>query len=322
MTNRTPLPGSAAMSVDVEDWFQVETLKPVIPRSTWDSRERRVERNTMRILELLEERGAQATFFVLGWVAERHPVLIRRIADQGHEIASHGYGHDLLYNLSQSEFRADVGRCKTILEDLTGHRVVGYRAPSFSITDWAVSILQELEFEYDSSVFPTVAHDRYGRLSGVDAGRPILELRPGFFEVCISCLPLGDRGLPWGGGGYFRMIPFLPWRAGVRRILGTGAPYVFYIHPWEIDPGQPRVDGLSLVNRLRHYVNLGRCEDRFRSLLASFQWTSVKTVLDDWKRQVAAAAAKSSVAHSSADPTIPPPIRHPPLLTDRSGETF
>jgi polysaccharide deacetylase family protein (PEP-CTERM system associated) len=276
---------SAAMSVDVEDWFQVENLKPVIARSTWDSRERRVERNTMRILELLGERRTQATFFILGWVAERHPGLIRRIADGGHEIASHGYGHDLLYNLTEAEFRADIERGKKLLEDTTGYQIRGYRAPSFSITDWAVDILQEMGFEYDSSVFPTVAHDRYGRLSGIDAGRPILELRPNFFEVCISCLPLGNRGLPWGGGGYFRMIPYLPWQAGVRRILGTGAPYVFYIHPWEIDPGQPRVEGLSRINRFRHYLNLGRCEDRFRALVSGFQWTTVSSVLDNWKRQ-------------------------------------
>jgi polysaccharide deacetylase family protein (PEP-CTERM system associated) len=285
---------SAAMSVDVEDWFQVENLKPVIARSTWDSRERRVERNTMRILELLGERRTQATFFILGWVAERHPGLIRRIADGGHEIASHGYGHDLLYNLTEAEFRADIERGKKLLEDTTGYQIRGYRAPSFSITDWAVDILQEMGFEYDSSVFPTVAHDRYGRLSGIDAGRPILELRPNFFEVCISCLPLGNRGLPWGGGGYFRMIPYLPWQAGVRRILGTGAPYVFYIHPWEIDPGQPRVEGLSRINRFRHYLNLGRCEDRFRALVSGFQWTTVSSVLDNWKRQRTTSTPDSS----------------------------
>ena len=284
------------MSVDVEDWFQVENLKPVIDRASWDTLERRVERNTMRILEVLEQQQARATFFILGWVAERHPGLIRRIAEAGHEIASHGYGHDLLYTLTESEFRADVDRCKKLLEDLTGAQVLGYRAPSFSITDWAVAILQELGFEYDSSVFPTVAHDRYGRLSGVGAGRPILELRPNFFEVCISCLPLGKHGLPWGGGGYFRMIPYLPWQAGVRRILATGAPYVFYIHPWEIDPGQPRVDGLGRLRRFRHYVNLDRCEDRFRALVSGFQWTTVKAVLDGWKQ--------------------------PPLLTGPSGETF
>jgi polysaccharide deacetylase family protein (PEP-CTERM system associated) len=275
--------GSAAMSIDVEDWFQVENLKPVVPRGTWDTRESRVVRNTTRILDLLEEHRARATFFVLGWVAERQPELIRRIAADGHEIASHGYGHDLIYTLSPAEFRADVERGKKLLEDVTGERVLGYRAPSFSITDWAVSILQELGFEYDSSVFPTVAHDRYGRLTGVDFGQPILELRPGFHEVSISCLPVANRGLPWGGGGYFRMLPYAAWRGGVRRILGSGAPYVFYIHPWEIDPGQPRMRGLGAVSRFRHYLNLARCEDRFARLLADFSWTTVKSLLEQRK---------------------------------------
>jgi polysaccharide deacetylase family protein (PEP-CTERM system associated) len=291
---QTPPGPSAAMSVDVEDWFQVENLKPVIPRSTWESREARVERNTMRILDLLAEHGARSTFFILGWVAERHPGLIRKIADAGHEIASHGYGHDLLYTLSPSEFQADVSRCKNFLEDLTGQRVAGYRAPSFSITDWAIPILQELGFEYDSSMFPTVAHDRYGRLTGADASRPITQLRPGFYEVGISCLRVGKRGLPWGGGGYFRIIPYLPWRAGVRRILQSGAPYLFYIHPWEIDPGQPRVHGLGRVSRFRHYANLARCEDRFRSLLSHFQWNSVDAVLGNWKRHGATNMSLSS----------------------------
>lgn len=282
---------AAAMSVDVEDWFQVENLKPVIPGSTWESRERRVEGNTTRILELLEAHGARATFFILGWVGERHPGLVRRIAEAGHEIASHGYGHELVYSLSEAAFRADVERSKKSLEDVTGARVVGYRAPCFSITDWAVGILQELGFEYDSSVFPMVAHDRYGRLTGVDMGRPIVELRPGFHEVCISCLPVGRMGLPWGGGGYFRLIPFPAWRVGVRRILGSGSPYVFYIHPWEIDPGQPRMEALGRMSRFRHYVNLERCEERLRSLLATFRWTSVGTVLDEWKARAPATAS-------------------------------
>jgi polysaccharide deacetylase family protein (PEP-CTERM system associated) len=277
---------SAAMSIDVEDWFQVENLKPVVPRGTWDRQESRVVRNTSRILDLLEDGGARATFFVLGWVAERQPELIRRIAAGGHEIASHGYGHDLLYTLTPAEFRADVDRGRKLLEDLTGQRVTGYRAPSFSITDWAVTILQELGFEYDSSVFPTVAHDRYGRLTGVDASQPILELRPGFHEVCISCLPLGKRGLPWGGGGYFRMLPYPAWRAGVQRILASGSPYMFYLHPWEIDPGQPRVQGLSRVSRFRHYLNLSRCESRFAALLADFRWTTVRDVLEQRKPDI------------------------------------
>ncbi len=288
MPNLGQRSGSSAMSVDVEDWFQVENLKGAIPPSTWETRERRVEGNTMRILELLEERGARATFFILGWVGERHPGLIRQIAAGGHEIASHGYGHELVYTLSEAEFRADVERSKKGLEDVSGEPVTGYRAPCFSITNWAVPILQELGFEYDSSVFPAMAHDRYGHLTGVEMGQPIVELLPGFHEVTISCLPMGKRGLPWGGGGYFRLVPFPAWRAGVRRILRTGSPYVFYIHPWEIDPGQPRVEGLSRMSRFRHYLNLESCEERYRALLAGFQWTSVRTVLEGWKAEAAA----------------------------------
>lgn len=239
----------------------------------------------MRILELLAEGGTRGTFFTLGWVAERHPDLIRRIASAGHEVASHGYGHELVYSLSPAEFREDVRRSKEILEDVSGRPVTGYRAPCFSITEWAVDILQELGFEYDSSVFPTVAHDRYGRLRSVEMGRPVVELRPGFHEVCISCLPIAGRAIPWGGGGYFRLLPGSAWRAGVRRILDSGTPYVFYIHPWEIDPGQPRVSGLGRVSRFRHYVNLDRSEARLGALLSRFRWTTVREVLESWKQR-------------------------------------
>jgi polysaccharide deacetylase family protein (PEP-CTERM system associated) len=267
------------MSIDVEDWFQVENLKSVIDPVTWDEHELRVERNTDRMLELLAERGIRCTCFVLGWVADKCPQLVRRIAEAGHEIACHGYGHDLIYSLSPDQFRADLRRSRALLEDLGGQRVRGYRAPSFSITDWAITILLEEGFEYDSSAFPTVAHDRYGRLSGLD-GSAVVELQPGFREVCVSCLPLGARGLPWGGGGYFRLIPYPVFRRGVRRILRSGRPYVFYIHPWEIDAGQPRVDGLKATHRFRHYVNVDRCERRWAQLLDDFEWTTVADLLD------------------------------------------
>jgi polysaccharide deacetylase family protein (PEP-CTERM system associated) len=270
---------TAAMTIDVEDWFHVENLKPAIPRDSWQHRELRVERNTERMLELLGEHDARCTCFVLGWVAERCPSLVQRIAAAGHEIACHGYGHELVYELSEHEFREDVRRCKELLEDLTGGRVHGYRAPNFSITDWSISTLQELGFAYDSSVFPTVAHDRYGTLAGVTAGTPIVELRPGFHEVCVSCLVLGPVALPWGGGGYFRLTPYGVFRHGITRILCSGQPYVFYIHPWELDPGQPRVTDLSRLRRLRHYVGLRHGEARFRSLLQDFRWGAVTDVL-------------------------------------------
>jgi polysaccharide deacetylase family protein (PEP-CTERM system associated) len=270
----------AVMSIDVEDWFQVENLKAVIARDTWDERELRVERNTDRMLELMAELDVKSTCFILGWVAEKVPKLIERIADAGHEIASHGYGHELIYTITDDAFREDIDRSKKFLEDLTGRPVVGYRAPSFSITDRAIEILHEAGFTYDSSSFPTVAHDRYGRLSGMDAGKPIVELQPGFTEVCVSCLKLGKRGLPWAGGGYFRLLPYPIFRRGVKRILATGTPYVFYIHPWEIDPGQPRVKGLKRTHRFRHYVNLDRGEPRFAALLRDFKWTRMAELLE------------------------------------------
>jgi polysaccharide deacetylase family protein (PEP-CTERM system associated) len=232
------------------------------------------------MLGMLDAHGARATFFVLGWVAQRCPSLVERIAAGGHEVASHGYGHDLLGDLTPNDFRADVTRSKALLEDISGRAVRGYRAPSFSITDWAIPILRDAGFEYDSSVFPTVAHDRYGRLPGIAAGKTTVELAPGFHEVCISCLPVGSRGLPWGGGGYFRLLPYPVFRRGVARIQAGGSPYVFYIHPWELDPGQPRVGGLSRTHRFRHYVGLDRAERRWGSLLRQFRWTTVADLLD------------------------------------------
>lgn len=275
---RTAAPG-AAMSIDVEDWFQVENLKRVIPRDSWKTRQLRVEANTDRLLELLDDADARCTFFVLGWIAERCPSLVQRIAGAGHELGCHGYGHELVYELSPEDFRDDVHRCKALLEDLSGSPIEGYRAPSFSITDWSVPILRELGFSYDSSVFPAVAHDRYGRLAGIDTRSQLVELAPGFHEICISCLMLGSRGVPWGGGGYFRVIPYPLFRRGVQHMLRAGEPYVFYIHPWEIDPGQPRVDGLSAMERIRHYAGLSRTEGRYASLLAEFEWTTLSDVL-------------------------------------------
>ncbi|MBM4109625.1 MAG: DUF3473 domain-containing protein [Phycisphaerae bacterium] len=274
----------AAMSIDVEDWFQVENLKAVIARDTWDERELRVERNTDRMLELMRERGVKCTCFILGWVADKRPGLIKRIAAEGHEIACHGYGHGLVYSLTREQFAQDLARATGLIRDLTGAKVRGYRAPSFSITDWAIDVLREQGYEYDSSAFPTVAHDRYGKLEGMRAGVPIVEIRPGFHEVCISCVQLGSKGVPWGGGGYFRLFPWPLFRWGVRRILGSGTPYVFYIHPWEIDAGQPRVGGLKRSHAFRHYVNLGRCESRWAALLDAFRWSPMIDLLDDWKR--------------------------------------
>ena len=271
------------MSIDVEDWFQVENLRRVIGRDTWNGRQLRVERNMDRMLDLMAEKGVRSTCFVLGWIAERCPALIKRIAAEGHEIASHGYSHEMLDVLTPAQFRADVERSKNLLEELTGAQVVGYRAPAFSIKDWAVPVLQELGFLYDSSAFPTLAHDRYGRLTGVDSARTIFELRRGFYEVCVSCLRVAARGVPWGGGGYFRLLPYPIFRSGIRQILRSGQPYVFYIHPWEIDSGQPRVAGLACTSQFRHYVRLDTCERRFAALLGDFRWATVRDLVEGWR---------------------------------------
>ena len=285
MTAKHPDSIRTALSIDVEDWFHTDCLKGVIAREAWERCELRVERNTMRLMEILEARKARATFFVLGWVAEKCPDLVRAIAAAGHEVASHGYGHEHVYSLRPSEFRSDVLRSKRYLEDLTGTAVRGYRAPCFSITEWAIPILQDAGFDYDSSVVPTVAHDRYGQLNGMHAGRPIVSLREGFYEAGISCIRvgMGKRGIPWGGGGYFRLVPYALWLAGVHAILRSGTPYIFYIHPWEIDPGQPRAAGIDLANGFRQRVNLHRCEERFASLVGAFEWMPICDLVDQWK---------------------------------------
>jgi polysaccharide deacetylase family protein (PEP-CTERM system associated) len=292
---RAPKPTpKAALSIDVEDWFHVHNLEAVVARDTWDQRELRVERNTERMLELMAERGARCTCFVLGWVAEKCPGLVRRIAAAGHEIASHGYGHELLYTLSPAAFREDVKRGVGLLEAAAGQKVRGYRAPSFSITDWALDVLKELGLDYDSSAFPTAVHDRYGRLSGVEGSQSIAEVRPGLYEIFVSTLRIGHLGVPWAGGGYFRLLPYRLFAHGIRRILNSGRSYVFYIHPWEIDPGQPRVQGLKRTHAFRHYNNLARAEPRFARLLDDFQWTTIADLLATDLAGSTPCAAKSS----------------------------
>jgi len=288
-------PAHAAFSVDVEDWFHVENLKGVIARDSWDRLELRVERNVERILELMAEHGAHGTWFVLGWVAERLPALVRTIAAAGHEIGSHGFGHERVDTLSAEQFRADVRRSKALLEDILGAEVIGYRAPCFSITDWSIDVLREVGFRYDSSAFPIFAHDRYGKLRGVSAGgSALMEIRPGFHEVCVSSLPLCGFGLPWGGGGYFRLLPYRLFRAGVRRLLASGRPYVFYIHPWEFDPQQPRVAGLRWGHAFRHYLNLDRVEARVATLLVDFRWTTVRNLVEHHEAEPGQAAIQPS----------------------------
>lgn len=261
-----------ALTIDVEDYFQVSALAPYIPRSEWDTRECRVERNVDRILALLADQGVHATFFTLGWVAERYPALVRRIVAGGHELASHGHGHERASDLTEAAFTQDVVRAKALLEDIGGRPVLGYRAPSFSIAGgnlWALDVLARAGYRYSSSVYP-VAHDHYG-MPG--APRFAYRLPNGLLEVPPTTLKVGARNLPASGGGWFRFFPYALSRALIRRVNAVdGESAVFYFHPWEIDPGQPRVPGTDAKTRFRHYVNLHRTEPRLRALLRDFRW--------------------------------------------------
>ena len=271
---------AAAMSIDVEEWFQVENLRGSISRHSWNVQESRVERTMERMLLLMEKRGVKATCFILGWIAERSPHLVHRIAQAGHEIASHGYGHELVHTLDRTSFRADIELSKRILEDISGQPVLGYRAPSFSLTEWALPILRDVGFEYDSSLFPiTLSHSRYGKVELGSGTGGQLHTYQGLVEVSLSCLTLGRHAFPWAGGGYFRLIPYPVFRRGVRRILRSGRSYVFYIHPWELDPGQPRVRGLKGSERFRHYLHLEKAESRWTALLRDFDWMPIRDLI-------------------------------------------
>ena len=261
-----------ALTIDVEDYFQVSAFAPYIARADWERRECRVERNVERILALLDEHDTEATFFTLGWIAERYPQLVRRIAEQGHEVASHGYGHERASDLSPDAFRADVERAKAVLEDLTGSAVAGYRAPSFSIGPgnmWALDTLAQAGYRYSSSIYP-IRHDHYGM---PDAPRFMHQATPELIEIPITTLRLFNRNLPSSGGGYFRLLPYALSRWMLRQVNRVdGEAAVFYFHPWEIDPGQPRIAGIDAKTRFRHYLNIHRMERRLQQLLGDFKW--------------------------------------------------
>lgn len=263
-----------AMTIDVEDYFQVSAFAPHISRDSWPERECRVEANIDRILGILDAGKAHGTFFTLGWIAERYPAMVRRIVDAGHELASHGYGHLRASDQTREQFMDDIASSKKILEDIGGQAVKGYRAPSFSIGPgnlWALDALQEAGYRYSSSIYP-IAHDHYGM---PDA--PRFAFHPnganGLLEVPITTVRIGQRNLPAGGGGYFRLLPYAVSRGMMRRVnKQDGQPAIFYCHPWELDPGQPRMAGVGLKTRFRHYVNLGRMEARIRALTRDFAW--------------------------------------------------
>jgi polysaccharide deacetylase family protein (PEP-CTERM system associated) len=268
---------SGVVSVDVEDYFHAESFSDIVERSKWDSYSSRVEANTQVLLELLAKLNVHGTFFVLGWVAERFPALVREIAAGGHELACHSYWHRLIYKLEPAEFREDTRRAKSIIEQVSGQPVRGYRAPTYSVIDrsvWALEILTELGFTYDSSIFP-IRHDRYGM---PDAPRsPFRFQTPSgpMTEFPITTFRLAGHNMPVGGGGYLRLLPEFYTRLGLARVHSEGIPIVIYIHPWEIDPEQPRLAG-RLSSRLRHYTNLSRTLDRFQTVLQSGTYTSFR----------------------------------------------
>jgi polysaccharide deacetylase family protein (PEP-CTERM system associated) len=272
---KAPLAMANALTVDVEDYFQVSALSPHIARTDWERIPGRVERNVDTILALFAEARVRATFFTLGWVAERHPALVHRIVAEGHELASHGYGHLRIHEQTEAEFAQDIRRAKALLEDIGGVEVKGYRAPSFSIgkrTLWAFDRIAQAGYRYSSSVYP-VRHDLYGM---PDAPRFSYRPRAGLLEIPVTTAVVLGRNLPAGGGGYFRLLPYAVSRALIRRVNEMDRrPAVFYFHPWEIDPAQPRVAGTSVKTRFRHYVNLRRTEPRLRRLLRDFRWCTM-----------------------------------------------
>jgi polysaccharide deacetylase family protein (PEP-CTERM system associated) len=274
-----------AMSCDLEDYFQVQNFDGIVARDAWETTPSRLAASTDRVLELFDEAGIQATFFILGWNAEHHPEVVRRVAEAGHEIASHGYAHRMIFEQRPEEFRDDVRRAKALLEGLTGAAVWGYRAPTFSITErsrWAIDILADEGYRYDSSIFP-IRHDRYGiptaprflhTVAGSD-GRQLAEFPPTTVRV------LGHN-LPVAGGGYLRLFPAALVRAALRRVNRKGHPVIVYFHPWELDPEQPRLPVRGL-RRFRHYVNLDRTAAKLRALLRSLSFTTARAVVEAWE---------------------------------------
>ena len=270
-----------ALTIDVEDYFQVSALAPHFPRAEWEQVPCRVERNVNLILQLLDDHDARATFFVLGWVAERYPQLVRMIVAQGHEIASHGYEHERASAQPRDRFLADIVLAKAVLEDIGGESVAGYRAPSFSIGKanlWAHDCIAEAGYAYSSSVYP-VQHDHYGM---PDAPRFPYRLESGLLEVPVTTMRWMGRNWPAGGGGYFRLLPYAVSRWQITKVNRDDArAAIFYFHPWEIDPEQPRVSRASMKTRFRHYVNLERTEGRLRCLLRDFAWGRADRVFAD-----------------------------------------
>lgn len=284
-----------AISVDIEDWFQVGAFETVIDKDDWNALELRVERNSDAVLALFERQNIKATFFILGWVAERAPKLMQRIVEQGHEVASHGYAHDRVFTFSADEFRADLEKSRKILEDTSGAKVSGYRAPSFSIdprTPWAHDILVEQGYEYSSSVAP-IKHDHYG---WPDAPRFSYEPVQGhdFLEIPVTTAQLGPKRLAAGGGGFFRLLPYAFSHWAIKQVnQDENQPAIIYFHPWEIDPDQPRVDNAPIKSKLRHYSRLAAMEGKLERLIGDFEWERMDEIVK--KDKLARKAMKSNM---------------------------
>jgi polysaccharide deacetylase family protein (PEP-CTERM system associated) len=270
-----------AMTIDVEDYFHVSVFDGLVPRSQWDHLESRVCANTARLLEIFRDAGVKGTFFVLGWIAAKFPTLVRDIAAEDHEIASHGYAHRLIYDQTPATFREDVRKAKAVLENAARCKVLGYRAPSYSVTPqtlWALDILIEEGYTYDASIFP-IRHDRYG--IPVSPRHPYMLARAGgtLLEAPASTVAWGLLNLPIAGGGYFRILPYAWTRWGITRLnRSEGRPAIFYLHPWEIDPEQPRLQA-GVLSRFRHYRNLEKTEGRLRQMLRDFAFAPLRTIL-------------------------------------------
>ena len=269
-----------ALSVDVEDWFQVGAFESTIDKASWDSHVHRVERNTEAVMALFDEAGVRGTFFTLGWVAARYPRLIRKIAEAGHEIASHGWDHHRVFLMTPAQFADDIRNARAAIEDAGGQAITGYRAPSFSIdlrTPWAHIILAEAGYRYSSSVAPII-HDHYGWPEAPRfAFRPLAD--SALIELPVTTVRVRGRNFAAGGGGFFRLLPYHLSRWAIRRVnRHEGRPAIFYFHPWEIDPDQPRVSHAPLKSRLRHYTNLAKMAPKLRNLLKDFEWTRTDVI--------------------------------------------
>jgi polysaccharide deacetylase family protein (PEP-CTERM system associated) len=270
-----------ALTFDVEDYYHVSAFRSRVPIADWGRYESRVERNTNKLLDILCRAGVRATFFVLGWVAERHPRIVKSIHQAGHEVSCHSYTHDMLTELDPEKFREDIRRSKGILEDLTGARILGYRAPSFTIvkeTMWALPILVEEGFAYDSSIFP-IRHDRYGMRDANPLCHRLSTNAGPLWEVPLTTVKIGSIRVPIAGGGYFRLFPYPLMRQVLKQVERQGAPLVMYLHPWELDPDQPRIPS-TLFSRFRHYVNLDKTEKRLTRLLQDFRFGPIREAIE------------------------------------------